>query len=284
MVFVSALVLVDTVFFTALTPLLPHYRHSLGLSKTGAGILVAAYPVGTLLGSLPGGVLATRLGVRTAVVIGLFFMSGATLVFGFGTSITVLDAARFVQGLGGACTWSGGMAWLAAGTPPDRRGAAIGVALGAAVGGALLGPVIGAVASGVGTGPAFAAATAAGLCLVVASFRIRVPVGGESQSLRSAMHALGDWGVAGGMWLTFLAGVSFGVIDVLAPLRLSVLGASAIVIGGAFLCSAALESVLSPLVGRLADRRGRLAAGQGLPRGGGRVTRCSRWCIRLGFW
>lgn len=42
--FVSALVLVDTVFFTALTPLLPHHPHAAHLSKSGAGILVAGYP------------------------------------------------------------------------------------------------------------------------------------------------------------------------------------------------------------------------------------------------
>ena len=50
--FVCALVLVDTIFFTALTPLLPHYASADGLSKAGAGLLVAAYPLGTLAGSL----------------------------------------------------------------------------------------------------------------------------------------------------------------------------------------------------------------------------------------
>jgi MFS family permease len=59
---VAAVVLVDTMFYAAITPLLPHYVDELGLSKSAAGILTACYAAGTLIGSLPGGWLATRLG------------------------------------------------------------------------------------------------------------------------------------------------------------------------------------------------------------------------------
>jgi MFS family permease len=256
-VFVCAVVFVDTVFFTAVTPLLPHYVHALRLSKAEAGILVAAYPIGTLLGAVPGGLFASRLGVRPAVVTGLTLMSAATLVFGFATSAVLLDLARFVQGVGGACTWAGGLGWLASAVPVDRRAGALGVAFSAAVGGALLGPVVGALASNVGTGPTFAGATVAGACLIVGSLLIRVPSGDESQSLRSALLALRDPSLVGGMWLTFLAGLSFGVVDVLAPLRLNSLGATAVVIAAAFLGAAALEAALAPVIGRVADRRGR---------------------------
>jgi MFS family permease len=250
---------VDTVFFTALTPLLPHYVHTLGLSKTGAGILVAAYPLGTLIGALPGGVVATRLGVRPAVVVGLAVMSAATLVFGFDTSPAILDAARFVQGVAGACTWAGSLAWLAAAAPPERRGRALGVAFSAALGGALVGPVVGAVASRVGTGPAFAAASVAGVFLLLASLTMPRPHAGEPQSLRHALPALSDPKIAAGMWLTALAGIAFGVVDVLVPLRLNALGATAVVISAAFLGAAALEGGFSPFIGRLSDRRGSLA-------------------------
>ena len=46
--FICALVLVDTTFYTALTPLLPYYVHAAGLTKAGAGVLVSAYSLGTL--------------------------------------------------------------------------------------------------------------------------------------------------------------------------------------------------------------------------------------------
>jgi MFS family permease len=257
-VLVSAVVLVDTIFFTALTPLLPHYVHSLGLSKAQAGFLVASYPVGTLVGAVPGGVLASRLGVRPAVLLGLAAMSVASLVFGYAHSITELDATRFVQGVGGASTWAGGLAWLAAAATPERRGAALGTAFAAAVGGALLGPLVGAVASHVGTGPAFAAATVTGGSLMVASLLVPKPLTGVPQTLRSALPAITEPAISIGMWLTFLAGLALGVVDVLAPLRLNRLGADAVVIAGVFLGAAAVEVVLAPLVGRLADRRGRM--------------------------
>src|SRR5216117_3975044 len=96
---VGALVFVDTMFFAALTPLLPQYADRYELSKAGAGVLAGAYPAGVLLGGIPSGLVSVRIGVKQTVLAGALLMAATTIVFGFADSIAVLEGARFAQGL-----------------------------------------------------------------------------------------------------------------------------------------------------------------------------------------
>ena len=255
----SAVVFVDTMFYAAVVPLLPTLTHELHLSKASAGVLTAGYAAGTLIGSIPGGMLAAEAGPRTTIYTGLFLMAFSSLAFGLLDNIVLLDAARFVQGVGGACTWSGSLAWLIGEIPAERRGSAIGGALAAGIGGALFGPVIGTLAHALGRAPVFSAVVVVAGALAVAVALLPAPSPQPPQpGPRRLLEELRRPGIAVGMWLVTLPAIASGMINVLAPLRLSALGASAAGIGATFLIAAGLEALISPAVGDVSDRRGRM--------------------------
>jgi predicted MFS family arabinose efflux permease len=254
-VLVGAVILVETMFYAAIVPLLPELAERLDLGKNGAGVLTGAYATGTLLGALPAGWLAARIGVKPTMIAGLGLLTVAGLAFAFGDSIVVLDAARFVQGLAGACAWASGMTWLAATAPYERRGIVLGSAMGAAVFGVQLGPLLGALATWVGQEAAFSSVVAFTALLGVFAWATPGPTVRADRPAKPTA-ALRERRMLAGMWLTALPGAAFGVVDVLAPLRLDALGAGALAVGLTFFLAAGAEAVVNPAVGRLSDRRG----------------------------
>jgi MFS family permease len=254
---VGPVLLIETMFFTAVAPLLPHYEETLGLSKFQAGVLVGAYGAGCFAGAIPGGVFASRVGVKPTMVVGLSLLAVLSVVFAFVTSIWLLDAARFGQGIGAALAWTGGLSWLVMEGSRERRGELIGIATAAAAAGALLGPALGGVASVVGTRPAFAAAALPTLILAIACLFVTGPTARVAQHPRSLIRAVGRPRLATGLWLMTLASLALGALDVLAPLRLGHLGMSGAAIGAIFLAAAATQIGANVFVGRHADRHGR---------------------------
>lgn len=251
---VSVLVGVDTMLYAALTPLLPDLVHS----KSRAGILVAAYAAGALIGGLPGGVAAVRIGARRAVLVGLTAMGLASLGFAFAGGFWGLFASRLLQGVGSGFTWAGAFAWLLAAAPRGRRGELIGTAMGAAVFGALFGPVVGAAAALAGRGIVFAALASLSVALGALTLRIESVPEEEQPSVAAVVRALRTRLFAAGLALMALGSLLFGVLSTLAPLHLSRAGWGAAAIGALWLGGAALETGESPLIGRWSDRHGRL--------------------------
>jgi MFS family permease len=257
LVLCGAIIVCDTMFFAALTPLLPDYADEFGLSKVGAGTLQAAYPLGVLVASIPSGYFAARFGVKPTAVIALLLIAGTSVVFGYADSIAALDAARFMQGVGGAFAWTAALAWLIAVAPANRRGQLIGTLFAFAIAGALMGPVLGAIASVLGTGPVFSAVGLVAVGVAIAALLTATPPRGDRQPISYLWSALHSRRILGGLWLVALPALMFGTLTVLVPLRLDELGYAAAAISGVFIASAALEATISPVVGHMADRRGR---------------------------
>ena len=254
---VGGIVFVDTMFFAALTPLLPDYADEFDLSKAGAGVLAAAYPIGALVGGIPGGIAAARIGARPTAIAGMLAVAVSTFVFAIGDTILVLDLARFAQGVGSAFAWTAGLTWLIIETPSARRGQTIGSAMAAAIVGALFGPVLGGIAAVVGEAVAFGAAALVSVALAGWALTTPGPPPEEPQPIRVLLSAMRSRRIVVGIWFVILPGIFFGTLSVLAPLRLEVLGFTAVAIGTLWLFTAGLEAVVNPWVGRISDRIGR---------------------------
>ena len=72
---VGALVLVETMFYSVLAPLLPYYVEHLGLSKAAAGTLSAFYAFGAIAFAVPAGFLVARIGARRTVLAGVVLLA-----------------------------------------------------------------------------------------------------------------------------------------------------------------------------------------------------------------
>jgi MFS family permease len=257
LILASAMIFFDVAFFAAIAPLLPEYVDELGLTKAEAGVLSAAYAAGTLLGSLPAGFVASRVGPKRTVIAGLLLLGFASFVFGFAKDISLLDGTRFVQGIAGALIWSGALTWLITASPEEKRGSVIGAALGTAIAGALLGPALGAIAGAIGTEPVFSSVLVITILLSIAAYRLPESRAPERQSLTEVMETLVSRPILQAAAFVAVPSVMFGAIEVLVPLRIDELGGSHGLIAGGFIAGAALEATLAPLAGRISDRVGR---------------------------
>ena len=243
--------------FTALTPLVPGYADEFELSKVGAGLLVASFGAGALLGGIPGGIIAARFSPKHAVVGGLVLLAAASFAFALAGGAWGLGIARFVQGFSSTVTWAGALAWVSGTTPKERRGEALGFAFGVAVAGAIIGPMFGGAADAVGIRASFA--TLGALAIVLAALALLgQAAAGERLTSDGLARAFRDRRFVGGLWLNALPAMLFGMLVVLAPLALDDAGWSTLLIATVFFASGLVEVVLNPYLGRLTDRHGRL--------------------------
>ncbi len=249
-------VVVDTAAYATITPLLPGLVGEYHLTKASAGVLSASYAAGTFALSLPAAWVASRTGPKRTIIGALALLAGASVTFGLARSAGLLVAARALQGVGAAAIWAGGLAWVVAIAPRERRAEALGTVIGAAIAGALGGPVLGAAAHALGFGVVYGAFVILPLGLIVVLAGQPGPQAVHTSGLDAVRQALRDPHMRLGLWLMAVPALAFGLINVLVPLRLDELGAGPIVIGAVFLGAIAFEAAMSPIAGRIADRSG----------------------------
>jgi MFS family permease len=115
--------------------------------------------------------------------------------------------------------------------------------------------VLGAAAALIGRAAVFTAL--AGVAVLLAIWTLQIEsIPPDAPSLAAMRRALRNPYFIGGLVLMALPSFLFGVLSTLAPLHLSAAGWEAAAIGAVWLVSAALETAISPLSGRLLDRRG----------------------------
>jgi predicted MFS family arabinose efflux permease len=256
--YLLAALLVETLFFIVLSPLLPSYARELDLGKVGAALLSASYSIGYGIAAVPAGAIVGLVGQRKVSVCGLALVGVSCACFALGRETWVLDAARTVTGAGAAAVWAGSIPWLVSLGNDRDRGALIGFAFSAASAGACVGPAVGALATLIGPRETFLglAALIVGLAAVGAwasRGHAPSPQARPQRAMRKALRAPGaGWGLA----MVALPSLGFGVAGVLLPLRLHALGVAVAVIAVAYLAASLLESIANPFVGRWYDRRG----------------------------
>src|SRR5579862_7391874 len=129
------------------TTALPVIHRDLGASLDGLEWTVNAYTLTFAVFLLTGAALGDRFGRRRLLAIGLALFTASSAAAALAPSIGALDAARALQGVGGAIVMPLTLTILSASVPAERRGLALGawggitglaVAFGPLVGGAVV--------------------------------------------------------------------------------------------------------------------------------------------------
>jgi MFS family permease len=279
--------------FGGLLPVLPLYFTEQGVDLATLGIVIAAWPAARLISEPIFGWLADRTERVPLMVIGLV----ATGVFG-ALPLVLTGPLAFVllragAGLGAAIYDPAARGFLTDATPPDRRGEAFGLYGAAQMGGLLLGPTIGAFGAAQFGGIAFVfvfSAIAAVVAAVGIALRVReegylrqahatrspdvttlppdspfiegrlaADLAADTPGRPSHAMRLLNRGLVAALVINIGGYYGGGTYEVIWSLFLEGLGADLPLIGLTFAMFGLPVLVLSPLAGRIVDKRGSMA-------------------------
>ena len=189
--FVAITVLIDTVGFGLIMPVMP----TLLMELTGAtvsraaiygGWLTFVYAVMQFLFAPILGNLSDRFGRRPVLLAAIGALGVDYLILGFAPTIAWLFLGRAIAGMAGA-SFTPAYAYVADITPPERRAQNFGIVAGAFGVGFILGPALGGLLGGLGSRAPFFAAAALSLLNFAYGFFVL------AESLPSERRRLFSW-------------------------------------------------------------------------------------------
>jgi len=134
---------VVTLGFGLVMPIIPFYMEMLGAGGAELGLLVASYAVMRLIFGPIWGSLSDRVGRKPILMIGVLGYGITMIGFGLATQLWMMFAARILAGILSSATAPTTMAYISDTTSEEDRGGGMGM-LGAAGGlGAIFGPAVG---------------------------------------------------------------------------------------------------------------------------------------------
>jgi MFS family permease len=132
----------------AVTPVVVITSRELGSSLSTASLVVAMMAIGKIVGDIPAGALAERLGERLAMFVASILTVCALLVCAFAQSLFFFACGVVVLGAGSAVWGLARHAYLAEVMPPHLRGRALSTLGGTQRIGLFIGPLLGAASIG----------------------------------------------------------------------------------------------------------------------------------------
>lgn len=245
------------------------YAQSRGASLAIISAMASAYLLSNFAAQYPSGWIADRWGRKPIMIVGLIAQALLTVAYLFINDPLLFVVLRFVEGIAGATTLPPARALIADTVSPENRGEAYGLFNAFFNFGFLLGPAIGGLIASTGYASAFigavffrAAAIFIVLFLIKEERQARPEGQGDSterKQMRSeARRALFRLPLVGSYILAFGDALYLGFDITLMPLWLHYhLGASVEVIGLVYVMWAIPSIIMSPIGGRIADRRRR---------------------------
>ncbi|HEY4004336.1 MAG TPA: MFS transporter [Pseudonocardia sp.] len=246
----------DMLVYGLAIPVLPLLPSVVAAGPTATGALFAAYAAATLAVTPLAGRLVDRVGPRRPLLLGLFGLAAATVLFAVGGQYWVLLVARALQGLAAGLGWVAGLSLIAAVTSPATRGRSMGLAMSMVSVGLLVGPPLaGLLVERFGVRAPFL--FAAGLAVLDGVARLVLVRGlaaaeAEPGGPRAVLRMPGAWPV---LVAVLLGAGTLAAVEPVLPLHLTLrFGMDALRLGLLFAALVLVSAAISPVAGALVGR------------------------------